>query len=134
MGSGEKHSMEEYKEANSNMRHFSNQRIGALTLSLALNGVLIEGTIEQENLSVVCAMTLLGMLSVGYFLLFDNRVADLYYSYRDRARALERDFNFKLYKEKSKSRKNFGVTKATKIFYFAIAILWITIISSKVFP
>ena len=131
MGSEHNHSLEEYKEANSNMRHFSNQRIGALTLSLALNGVLIDGTINQENIYIACAMGLLGMLSVAYFLLFDTRVAELYYTYRDRARALERDLNFKLYKEKGNSRKRFGVTKATKIFYSTIAILWATILLSK---
>ena len=122
--------LEEYKEVNSNMRHFSNMRIAVLTISLAMNGVLIQSFLQQTNTFILIGLILMGLISTVAFLIFENRVTYFYLFYQARAMELEVILELKQHL-RPRPRPFFNATNATKALYIAIAVFWLILVFYK---
>ncbi len=122
--------IEEYKEVNTNMRHFSNMRLAVLTISLAINGVLMQSLLPQESITIAAGLILIGLISTLVFLIFENRVTFYYNYYRLRAREIETTLNLS---QNSRPIKKIiiNATNATRFLYWTLVIFWIVLIFYK---
>jgi len=122
--------LEEYKEVNANMRHFSNMRLAVLTISLALNGVLIQSLLNQLVKLIIIGLTLVGIISTIVFLVFENRVTFYYLFYRSRAKEIESILQLAQYSRPIEKRI-INATAATNFLYWTLIIFWIILIFYK---
>jgi hypothetical protein len=122
--------LEEYKEVNANMRHFSNMRLAVLTISLALNGVLIQSLLPQQIKFIIVGFILIGMISTIVFLVFENRVTFYYLFYRSRAREIESILKLTQYSRPLK-KKIINATNATNFLYWLLIVFWVILIFYK---
>ena len=122
--------LDEYKEANANMRHFSNMRVGILTICLAVNGVLFKSSLEQTSRLLSYGFLFLGVCSAFYFLIFDRRITKLYMFYRSRAVELEWMLGMNLHK-RHWPRILINATNATKVLYSTIILVWLILLADK---
>lgn len=122
--------LDEYREANANMRHFSNMRVAILTICFAINGILFKSTLEQTSRLITYGFALLGICTAFYFLLFDTRITKFYLFYRGRAIELEWLLGMNLHK-RYWPRHRINVTNATKVLYWTIALIWVVLIVCK---
>ncbi len=122
--------LEEYKEVNNNMRHFSNMRLAVLTISLATNGVLIQSFMQQTNAFILIGLILMGLISTIAFLVFENRVTYFYLFYQARAMELEVILELKQHL-RTRPKPMINATNATKALYLAIVVFWVILIFYK---
>jgi hypothetical protein len=122
--------LEEYKEVNANMRHFSNMRVAVLTISLAINGVLMQSLIPQQAPIIIIGLIVIGMISTLVFLIFENRVTFYYNFYRLRAKEIESTLSLSQ-NSRTIKKKIINATNATIFLYCTIIVFWIFLIIYK---
>lgn len=123
--------LEEYKEAGNNMRHFSNMRVAVLTISLAINGVLLEKLANNKEDVLKFSVFILGIISTLVFFVFESRVTTYYHHYQDRAKELEKILNFAQYLKKPPIAR-INATFVTKLLYLSFIIIWILLLVKEI--
>ncbi|WBL43544.1 hypothetical protein PBT90_02410 [Algoriphagus halophytocola] len=128
--------IEEYREVNLNMRHFSNMRVAVLTILLAANGAAFQAIGNQEELWVRFGIGTLGIISTLVFYVFENRVTAYYLHFQARAKVLEKKLGMRQYTSPFKSPR-INATLIIKFLYLVLFLFWISFfvfsISKKIF-
>ena len=115
--------MDEYKEVNNNMRHYSNMRIALLTITLALNGTVIKDINELRFNFTSFSLGIMGTLATCVFLIFENRVTAYYLFFQKRAKEIEIILEIKQYSREMISPK-INATRATIFLYYSLILFW----------
>ena len=124
--------IDEYKEASSNMRTYTNMRFAQLTLFIAITGILINVLFVQDS-GTTCpfqfAMKIGGLIVGVVFLLMEERASDFFHHYKKRAIELEGQLGFQQYINRPE-RKLITATNGVRILFVADIIFWITALFS----
>ena len=118
--------IEEYKECNSNLRHYSNMRFAELTLFFAINaGLLSVLSDNQSSLDQLIEFLLrvLGILiSILFAVMNDRRVA-LWVSLKERAVEIENQLELEQYQKRPKA-KFLSNRNMAKAIYYLFILFW----------
>lgn len=120
--------LEEYKEAGSNLRHFSSMRFGQLTLFTAITaGLFVAGFQADPPLEdrVSLAVKLLGVVVTAVFWLMEERSTMYFKHFRRRSRTLEQNLGFDLWTNRPSASGGLNSTNAVRVLYAALGLAWI---------
>ena len=95
-------SLEEYRDASANMRHYSNLRFAQLTIFFAVTGGLILGVTQGSESLDRDALRFAGLVVVLAFWVLEQRILNYWEVHRRRAKELEPPLGFKQYSYREK--------------------------------
>ena len=117
-----------YKDLSENMRQYTNMRFAQLTIFVALTGSLVVvgfgGSLAKPN-SIVLAVV--GILIAVVFWVMEERAADFWHHFKDRAVELESQLNYRQYTDlpTAKGKGWISATNATRLFHYGAILFWI---------
>jgi hypothetical protein len=116
--------LDEYKEVNSNLRHYSNMRFERINVFLIANGALSWAQLFREPPhGLGWLVPTVGVLVVFTFWLTVYRVEAYYGNIRRRAIALEQQLGFRQISELP-TRRIFTTRSATHVLFLSFFLLW----------
>ncbi len=119
--------IDEYKECNVNMRHYSNMRFAQTSLFLIINGFLFNGVFDADAGAVIDA-SLIGLLGISLafvFIIMQERRYHLWKATFERAKELEKDSLG--FSQHIKRPGRYGLTSRsmTNVIYVLSGISWV---------
>lgn len=113
----------EYTQLCENMRHYGNQRFAILTFFISSNALIFSKFLDgNENILLIIA----GLTTTIVFWIVENRAADFYAHFRNRAKVLENDLRFEQFSgEMKRPYLRISATKATSYLYYLVGLYWL---------
>jgi hypothetical protein len=121
------HLRTEYEQVNENLRHYSNMRFAQMTLFAAITAGLWSATHGLKTSPQWLGAIIIGIggvITVAIFWVMEERAADYWHHFKERAIQLESMLGYTQYKERPK-RDYVSATNAVRAFYAAVMLIWI---------
>jgi hypothetical protein len=121
------HLQVEYQDISENLRHYSNMRFAQMTLFLAITAGL--GSVIINDLKTPCQWlrTIVGVggaVATVIFWVLEERAADYWHHFRQRAVQLEEILGYAQYRERP-ARSYVTATNAVRVFYTINFLYWV---------
>ena len=126
-----KNELEEYKDASSNLRHYSTLRFAQLTLFIATTGALLSllfKPVTEVGYGPRKGIKLVGLAVVAAFWFFEKRSTSYWIHFKERAKLLEKILSFKQYSARPVPHKlvfELNATNAVRVLFISVAVFWI---------
>lgn len=127
---------DEYKDLSNNMRHYANMRFAQLTILIAITAgisTLIFNSDSILNENIKSLFKIVGIIVALLFLIMEERAADYWHHFRNRAVKLEKKLGYNQYSNRP-TNFLFTATNASRGLHITIIVLWVvTLIWSSKF-
>jgi dipeptide/tripeptide permease len=126
------HSEKEYFDTSANMRQYANMRFAQLTLTVAATGALIAtlaGHDKPVSDDLATVLKTVGVIVALVFWVMEERAADYWHHFANRAVSLEQVLGFEQYSRRP-VQKLFTATNAARLLYFGVLALWAVALAS----
>jgi hypothetical protein len=129
--SAERPEQDEYLDVSTNMRTYINMRFAQLTLFIAITATLLNAMFGRDtpmSFGLSTAFKIGGLLSVVIFCVMEERAADFFHHYKNRAQGLEQQLGYKQYTFRPE-RKLITATNAVRLLFGALFVFWLIALS-----
>jgi hypothetical protein len=122
----QEHYRDEYKEASSNLRHYSTLRFAVFTVFLAVQAGLIGFGLNASAVRSI-VVKIAGLIAAFIFWMYTERINAYRRLFLRRASELENRLGFEQYVALPKPMLGFLTTLfATRFFFLAVAAFWVS--------
>lgn len=115
----------EYLDVSRNMRLYINMRFAQLTLFVAITAALLKPLLQETPMSqhLCIILKIGGVIATIAFLIMEERAADFFHYFKNKAMAIEKVLGFSQYRDRPQ-RRFISATNAVRAIFASLITFW----------